>query len=122
MAFAEAESHNLIKPADATFVKCVGMKESELEDLIKPEIYRDAFKQEFGVDVSSAQFRSNNKWSERLKNLFDKNGTIFRSSEEKKAKFIVAEAVAQNPHNALIDAKRGALDVLTSKLEALVII
>ncbi len=122
LAFSEAESHNLIKPADATFVKCVGMKESELEDLIKPEIYRDAFKQEFGVDVSSAQFRSNNKWSERLKNLFDKNGTIFRSSEEKKAKFIVAEAVAQNPHNALIDAKRGALDVLTSKLEALVII
>lgn len=121
-AFNDAESLNLIKPADATFTKCIGMKDSELEDMINPLIYRDAFLNEFNIDIFSTNFRGNQKWSERLKNLFDKNGTIFRPTEEKKAKYLVAEAVAQNPQNALIDAKRGALDSLITKLDSLVIV
>lgn len=121
-AFSDAEALNLIKPSDATFTKCIGMKESELEDLINPAIYRDALMNEFNIDINSTHFKSNYKWSDRLKNLFDKNGTIFRPTEEKKAKFLVAEAVAQNPLNAVINAKRGALDALIVRLEAIVVL
>jgi len=96
------------------------MKDSELEDLIKPEIYREAFKENFGIDINSTHFKVIGKWSERLKNLFNKNGVMFRSIDEKKAKYLLAEAVVQSPHTALIDAKRTALDALIAKLELMI--
>jgi putative ATP-dependent endonuclease of the OLD family len=119
-AFANAESANITKLAEVTFTKCIGMRNSELEDLINPDIYKNSFQHEFGIDVSSIASRNNQKWTERLKNIFEKYAVDFRAIDEKRAKLLVAESVIQNPSIALLENKREALDALIAKLEQLI--
>jgi hypothetical protein len=119
-AFNDAEKNQLITPKTCTFISCLGMVQSEFEDIIKPEIYRDALKQEFGIDVASNNFKGRDKWSLRLKKLFELNGTTYRSTEETKAKYLVAEEFIKDPVNALIPEKRNSMDALIASIEEMV--
>lgn len=119
-AFSDAEKNQLITPKTCTFINCLGMVQSEFEDIIKPEIYRDALKNEFGVDVTNNKFKGNEKWSLRLKKLFDHNGTNYRNTEESKAKFLVVENFIKNPIYSLIPEKRNSMDALVASIEEMI--
>ena len=74
-AYKNAENDNLIEVKDIFFTNCPGMKESEFEDCINPDIYKEMINEEYGVDLSiMPQFKNNNKWSIRLKNSFIASG------------------------------------------------
>lgn len=56
------------------------MKESEFEDCINLDIYKEMISEEYGVDLSILpQFKNNNKWSIRLKiHLFQVENLMMR--------------------------------------------
>lgn len=51
-AFNKADKDNLIKAKDVTFTTCIGMTEAEFEDCLKPTVYQQRIKEEFGCDLS----------------------------------------------------------------------
>lgn len=119
-AFVEAEKNQLLATKNCTFINCLGMTQSEFEDIIKPSIYRDILKENFGVDVSSTSFKGREKWSARLKKLFESSGKIYRTADESQAKFLIAEEFIKDPINSLIPEKRSSIDALVTSIEDMV--
>lgn len=118
-AYEKAKTSSLIKVSEITFVMCQGFSESEFEDLIDTSIYRDIFLAELGVDISSSKFRGGKKWSARLKDCLVDHGKPTDNATITKAKYLLAEAVTKDPHNALIERKRTIFDAMVRSLEAL---
>ncbi|MDX1651845.1 MAG: ATP-binding protein [Brumimicrobium sp.] len=116
-AFEKAEKSEGLKQKDTTFIICNGMQNSEFEDCLEPSSYANAILNEFGVDITEASFRSNKKWSERMKNCFQSQGKLWSEDVEKRVKHIVALEIKNNPHNSLNNHKRNSIDALVTALE-----
>ena len=65
-AYEKAKAQSLIDPSKITFTKCIGKSISELEDLLKPEIYIDTLNSKYGMHLKQSDFNSMKKWSEQL--------------------------------------------------------
>ncbi len=119
-AYQKAEKDSLISVANCTFITCNGMTEAEFEDCLNPEVYRHSILSEQGVDLTSAKFRGNGKWSQRLRTTFLDQGKYFTDALLMKSKFLVAAAVAKNPKEALNEHKRNSVDAVVSALERMI--
>lgn len=119
-AYQKAENESLISVANCTFIICNGMAEAEFEDCLDPEVYRDSILSEQGVDLTSAKFRGNGKWSQRMRTTFLDQGKIFTEALLMKSKYLVAAAIAKNPTAALNQHKRNSIDALVSALERMI--
>lgn len=117
LAFDKAEKDSLTKIANCTFVKCSGMFQSEFEDCIEVDLYKESILTEMGVDLSSTKFRGSNKWSQRLKATFEDQGKVFSESIATKVKFLVATSIVKNPKAALNPHKRNSIDALVISIE-----
>jgi predicted ATP-dependent endonuclease of OLD family len=117
-AFQKAEDDGLIKQSEVTFVNCRGMPASELEECFDRTIYAAEVQAEFGVDLSDTAFRGNNKWSDRAKACFEKQGKLWNNRVEAQLKAVVATAIAKKPNEALSPHRRSSLDALVVALEA----
>lgn len=116
-AYEKAESEKTIKMADITFLNCPGMPDSEFEDCLDKAVYEQEILSQFGVTLSVPEFRSNKKWSDRVKACFEKQGKPWSSKLEAQVKAVTAEVVAKNPSNALNSHKRSTIDALVTALE-----
>ncbi len=60
-----------------------GLKECELEDLIKPECYTNYIEEKTGIDIKECQefCKSKKKWSERIKEALKANGRLYDENE-----------------------------------------
>ncbi len=117
----KVKSENLLNIKNLTQVNCPGMKESEFEDLLNVDIYKDKIKENYGVDLDVHDFKnSKNKWSKRIKEIFYKNGKSIKEEEEKEIKILVAKAVKENPLNAISEHKKSSIESLISSLEEMV--
>lgn len=115
-----AEESGLLTPADLTMAMCPGEKRGcELEDLIDPNIYAEAFTTTFGVELdhSWTNQMSKGKWSSRMAAVFQASGVRWSRSAEGDAKALVASAVQANPGAALKDACGGVIGSLASSLQ-----
>lgn len=119
-AYEKAEKDSLVSVANCTFINCMGMTDAEFEDCIDLDVYKDAVLAELGVDLTSTKFRGNDKWSQRLRTVFLDQGKPFSDSLAAKTKYVVANAIAQNPRNALNAHKRNSIDALVSALERMI--
>jgi putative ATP-dependent endonuclease of OLD family len=119
-AYKKAEKESLISAANCTFISCSDMKEAEFEDCLNLAIYRDAILNELGVDLNSNKFRSNRKWSDRIRETFLAQGKLFDDELLMKAKDLVAAATAKNPRDALNEHKRNSIDAIVSGLERMI--
>jgi len=120
-AYEKAEDDGYVAIKNTTFVTCRGMAESEFEDCLNKDIYKDRVVNEFGVNLDCSKFRNNrSKWSDRVKNVFLDQGKKWDSSVEKLVKLLVAEAIKRDPHNALNANKRNSIDALISSLEEMI--
>jgi predicted ATP-dependent endonuclease of OLD family len=119
-SFEKAEKENLASVKNNTFVTCNGSPNSELEDCYELEIYRHQIIDEFGVDLNSSKFKNNNKWSDRVKNVFLDQGKLWNEKVESNVKYVVAKAVSQKPKDALNKHKRNSIDALVKTLELMV--
>jgi putative ATP-dependent endonuclease of OLD family len=115
-----ARESGLLTSADVTMAMCSGERKGcELEDLINPNVYRDAFKTAFGVEVDHVWTKqmSKGKWSTRMGTVFRASGVQWGPKTEKDAKKAVATEVENSPDSALKDGCFGILLALTDALE-----
>ena len=112
----------MLRESEVKYTICNGSPESEFEDCIKPNIYKNRIMDEFSVDLSVSSFRGREKWSERMKNTFLSQGSRWDEATEKKAKLIVAECLpaeisSGTLRTVLIEQKAGFLTGLTTAIE-----
>jgi hypothetical protein len=119
-SFEKAKQEGLLSLKDCTFTNCLGMNDSELEDCINPDLYKDGILSRYGVELTSRHFRGNKKWSERMKSVFMDNGKPWNDAVQKELKFFVADLVAKNPKTALNQHKRNSIDALVSAVEGII--
>jgi hypothetical protein len=102
-----------------TLIRCQGMHESELEDLIKPSLYKKAFTDEFGVQLAGSKFQnSKKKWSDRAGRVLVAAGKLWGDPQKSRAKSLVAQLAVQEGPTALLAAKRSSFDALVKALES----
>lgn len=94
-----------------------GRNESELEDCVDPEVYRSAFRDQFGVDISLPSFGSNKKWADRLKDLFDQCGRPWSNGTKATAKKLVSELVESSEAPPLLPQYEAFILELAATLE-----
>lgn len=120
LAFEKAQKDSLISVQNCTLVTCLGMTNSEFEDCILPEIYKDAVLYAFGVDLSGKSFRGSNKWSDRIKSTFMDQGKPWSETILKKVKDVVSTAIEKRPGDSLSPHKRNSIDALVDALERMI--
>lgn len=116
----KAMKEGLLTVKNLTQTICNGMNESEFEDCLALDCYKDIILNKFGVQLNNTSFRGNKKWSERMKNAFLTNGRPWNENIKASVKLAVSEIVAKNPTSALCPYKRTSIDALVSSLEMLV--
>ena len=94
------------------------MKDSELEDTIRPQMYSGWLMTKYGVDIGKASFKTSKKWSTRMADTFLAQGKQWNSAVAKAVKVGVAEQVAGAPTDALIPEKSSSLAAFFEALEA----
>lgn len=87
-SFDDAEDKGLITSKYVSFAIIQSQKESEIEDLIDPEIYNQDIFDQFGVDLKkSLPFKNKKqKWSVRVKNSFKASSKPWNKKIESKVK------------------------------------
>jgi predicted ATP-dependent endonuclease of OLD family len=116
-SFDRAKTQGLLTDADVNFSICKGMTEAEIEDLYDSNIYENMVKNTYRVTLQSPKFRTNKKWSERMRDTFRQQGKQWNDRVERELKTKIAEIVVQNPEIALSNKKKTAIVALISALE-----
>src|SRR5690606_6186889 len=108
---------NLLDDYELHYATVPSMKESELEDLLKIEVYRPVLEK---FQIEPKQFRGfgRKKWSEALVETFRIAGRPHDPWVVARVKSQVAEAVAANPTNAFKEALSEPINNLVRALEA----
>jgi putative ATP-dependent endonuclease of OLD family len=112
-----AEKEGLVTMADVTFAIVPGLKESEIEDLYEEKLYSPMLQANYGVSTMSPKFHSNNKWSDRVRDIFKQQGKTWSDAIKVKIKAQVADLIELNASKALNQHKRGPFDALVKALE-----
>ena len=119
-AYEKAERAKLLNIKQVTFTKKEGARNSEFEDLLCVDAYKDYIYEEFGVNLKCSCFKGNKKWSERISKCFEKQGKPWNNDIECKVKTCIAENIGNNPNEVLNQNLRGPIDALTSALQELI--
>ena len=116
--FTKAQEAGLLSVADVTFSNCVGMSDSEIEDLFAVAPYEGMIQSVYGVVLNVPHFKTSEKWSNRLRETFRAQGKPWSDQIEAEVKYKVVDIVsraklddAMNPH------KRTSFDALVQSLE-----
>lgn len=114
----DAEGKNIIKPNEYILSFCMGMTNSELEDLIDINSYRQLIIDDYGVDLNIPAFKNNRlQWSDRVKELFRLNGKIWSERLETEIKYKVNKQAAKQKLLSLNQHKTNSIDSLVRSLE-----
>lgn len=116
-AYEKAVSEKTLKITDITFLNCPGMPDSEFEDCLDIAAYEHEILSQFGVTLRAPEFKSNKKWSDRVKACFQKQGKPWNSKVESQVKAVTAETISKSPSTALNPHKRSTIDALIAALE-----
>jgi len=97
------------------------MSQSELEDVFAADVYGEIVATKYGISLQHKQFRGNEKWAHRMRNVFLSQGKTWnpKVAEEVKSTVAssVAEAVARKLADVLIPQKRNSIDALVAALD-----
>ena len=111
----------VITYAELTHLKCPGMNQSEIEDMIVPEIDWPKLAEKFGLgaEIPRKIDAVDRKWSERIKYIFERAGKLWDEDIELECKTIVATAVEENSliEECVRECRRDVVKSLISKLE-----
>jgi hypothetical protein len=119
-AYNAAQKDGLVSIKNATFTNCNGMNESEFEDCLDSNAYKNLINEKFGVRLDVAEFRNNRKWSDRMKVTFKSQGKNWSEAIEKEVKVIVAQGISGNHEISLNEHKRTSIDALIRSLEEMI--
>lgn len=116
-AYRKAKQSGLLEDAHFVYAKAAGRNESELEDLLNVSLYKEPLERKYGVSLTTRQFRSKKKWSERIKDTFSAFGKPWDSTVKNSVKNMVAELVKENPENAVSPQNSDIIGGLVASLE-----
>ena len=119
-AFEAAEKDGLLSIKTNTFITCNGSPNAEFEDCLDIGLYQQDVLDEFGVNLDCPQFRSNMKWSDRVRTSFLDQGKLWNKGVESRVKYLLAGCVVNKPDIALNQHKRNSIDALVNNLESLI--
>ncbi|GHE22040.1 ATP-dependent nuclease [Halomonas urumqiensis] len=119
-SYNDSEREGLIDIKSNTFINCNGSPNSEFEDCLNSDLYNGRVYDEYGVDLDCAEFRSNKKWSDRVKQAFLSQGKPWSTVVEARVKHVVANCVKSDPENSLNSHKRSSIDAVVRSLERMV--
>ena len=122
-AAEKAISQGLLTLAQTRYTICQGSPEAELEDCIKPLIYKNAVLEKYNINIGVSEFKSNRKWSERMKNVFLSQGVRWTDQVEKQLKLLVAETIPSkidSIEDVLIIQKSGFMNGLAAVIENMI--
>lgn len=121
-AAERAINTGLIDDYQIRYSTCKGLKESEFEDCIKQQLYKNKIENEYKVDLKHKVHGNKNKWSDRMKELFEDQGIYWNERIEKRLKEIVSSSIpddAQSKESLLITQKSGFIDGLVDVIESM---
>ena len=122
-AAEKAIGQGLLTLAQIRYTICQGSPEAEFEDCINPLIYKNAVLEKFNIDIGVSEFKSNRKWSERMKNVFLSKGVRWTDQVEKQLKLLVAETIPSeidSIEDVLILQKSGFMNGLAAVIENMI--
>ncbi len=111
-AYFKAETDLLIEVSSCTMITCRGMENSEFEDCLLLDVYKDSVMDAFGVDLNAGTFRNNDKWSERIKSTFLDQAKPWNGRILNQVKHVVSSSVLKKPRESLNEHKRNSIDAL----------
>lgn len=115
-----AEEQGLLNVRTVTYTMCNGSPNAEFEDCLDKSSYKEAIFNEFGVDLDVHEFRSNEKWADRVADCFHSQGKQWSAAIEKRVKLCVAFTVSSNPAVTLNTHKRSSIDALVNALDLMI--
>lgn len=114
----DAENKGILKPNEYVLSFVRAMQNSELEDLIDINSYRQLIIDEYAVDLNIPAFKTNQKqWSDRVKELFRLNGKLWSDKLESEIKYKVAKQAASLKLTSLNVNKTNTIDALVTIIE-----
>lgn len=102
---------------------CKGQSESEFEDCISSNLYKEIVKDKYKVNLDVKEFRNNHKWSDRLKTTFASQGIEWNEDIEKEIKILVANLVKNSKEideSVIIQEKAGFINSLIELTEEMI--
>ncbi|WP_312822187.1 AAA family ATPase [Epilithonimonas sp.] len=119
-AYQKAEQDNNLKIKDLTLTICNGFNESEFEDILNPAIYKQNLMDKFGVNIDVSEFRGNQKWSNRMRNVFLSQSKPWTDKQKEIIKSEVADCVSMNLQTAIKPNNENVILKLVENLENLI--
>lgn len=114
----KAKNKNLIEDRFLYIASINGMDESEIEDLIEIDLYKQEFFDQFGVTLEGKHFKNNKKkWSDRLRNTFENQGKPWDNNIKIKCKQIVEEKVL-NSNNSIKKSSKSIINSIVKNIES----
>ncbi|MFE2824419.1 ATP-dependent endonuclease [Streptomyces sp. NPDC059271] len=119
LAGEKARSAGLLSSREETYTIVPSMKESEFEDALNVDLYKNEVLAKFGVSLDVAEFKSaKQKWSDRVAAAFRSQGKLYDSSVSTQVKTLVCELVADSPGSALHPRRSSSIEALCVELES----
>lgn len=116
-AARRAEAEGLLTPADCTFAIIPGQKESELEDLLNANLYREMIRNRYNVEIKVPRSRRiSGKWSDRMKLIFELQGQPWDDETAMRVKTDIAQLAIQDTAQALSKGGESVLKALIMTL------
>ena len=119
-AHKKAEESGELEIKDVTFVNCLGMHNSEFEDCLNIDLYKLKIETDYGIRLDVHEFRNSNKWSDRMKSVFQTQGKTWSDTIEAQLKNKVANCIKTDVENSLNPHKRSIVDALVYSLEQII--
>jgi putative ATP-dependent endonuclease of the OLD family len=117
-AVEKSRTEGALELTEINVASCPGRDQSEIEDLLSIETYKDRVRDECGLDVDVAEFRGGKeKWSSRVRSLLKAQGRSHLEVDVTHVKAVTHSACESQPGVALDQHLRGAFDALRSALE-----
>lgn len=115
----DAEDKGILKTSEYVLSFCLGMANSEIEDLIDIASYRQLILDDYAVDLNIPAFKNNrSQWSDRVKEIFRLNGKLWSERLETEIKYKVAKKAAEQKLTSLNNHKVNSIDSLVRTIES----
>lgn len=98
---AITKSKAILNEKDLFLTTVTGNIESEFEDYINPDIYKNLLKEQYGVNIDALFTKSKEKWSKKIEKLFDRSMKQFNDKTLENIKIQISKLVENSKEEVL---------------------
>lgn len=120
-AIRDALNNQCIEEHEYKLLNVIGLGESEIEDLIKPEVYITAMSEKYGLTIARNSIPGRGKWADRVRDLFLAQGKLWDDGVKLDVKEIVADQVCSFEGDPVAVPRGDVLQSVTAGVEGLIL-